>query len=64
MTTLALTTEAKAIIWRIFGSAESPWNDRPPYDHERIKGITENHASSTDPVRVTSVSPRVVRDHW
>ena len=55
MTTLALTTEAKAIIWRIFGSAESPWNDRPPYDHERIKGITENHASSTDPVRVTSV---------
>ena len=54
MTTLALTKEAQAIIWRIFGSAESPRNDRPPYDPELIKGIIKKHASSTDPVRVTS----------
>ena len=54
MTALELTTEAQAIIWRIFGSAESPRNDRPPYDHDLIKGIIETHAASTDPSRVTS----------
>ena len=54
MTNLSLTTEFKAVVWRIFGSSESPLNDRPPYDHELIKGIVEKHAPSKDPVRIIS----------
>ena len=54
MTGLALTQEVQAIAWRIFGSAESPRSDRPPYDRELIKGIIEKHGAPTDPVRVAS----------
>ena len=54
MTGLALTKEVQAIIWRIFGSAASPRNDRPPYDCELIKGIVGKHGAPTDPHRVAS----------
>ena len=54
MTGLALTRDVRAIIWRIFGSAEAPRNDRPPYDRELIKGIVGKHGAPTDPHRIAS----------
>ena len=44
--TLSLPEEAKAIIWRIFGSGESPLKKKSTYD--LIEPVVRKHISSTD----------------
>ena len=54
-----LPDEAKAVIWRIFGSGESPLTKPSTYD--LIKPIIEEHTSSIDTNRAIAHIPRMVQ---
>ena len=50
MSDLSIPDEAKAVIWRIFGSGESPLNKKSTYD--LVEPIIRKRAASTDSDRV------------
>ena len=52
MSDLSIPDEAKAVIWRIFGSGESPLNEKSAYD--LVEPIIRKRAASTDSDRVIS----------